>query len=58
MIFAILESRKEVEVVEDLKECLGTFVIIAGSIDYGYKLIKLLSKIYKRFKKPHTYKRK
>ena len=44
--------------MEDVKEVLATFVIIAGSIDYGYKLIKWLKKMYVELKKPRRYKKK
>ena len=37
--------------VDDLFDTLSKFVILAGTIDYGLKLIKVLPKIFKEFKK-------
>lgn len=44
--------------VEDLLSILTGFVAIAGTIDYGYKLIKLLVKAYEKFKNPYRRRRK
>ena len=38
--------------VEDLFDILTKFVAVAGTIDYGYKAIKLLVKVYEKFKSP------
>lgn len=42
---------EEVKAVEDdLFNILSKFVILAGSIDYGLRLIKILPKLFKAFK--------
>ena len=38
--------------VEDLFDILTKFVAVAGTIDYGYKAIKLVVKVYEKFKSP------
>lgn len=43
---------------DSLKEILGTFVIIAGTIDYGYKALKLFLKLYEKLKSPRRVRRK
>ena len=47
-----------VAVVDDLFDILTKFVAIAGTIDYGFKAIKLLIKMYDKLKSPRKFKRK
>ena len=44
--------------MEDLFDVLTKFVAIAGTLDYGYKLIKFLIKIYQKLKVPRKFRRK
>lgn len=44
--------------VDDLFDILTKFVAIAGTIDYGYKAIKLLVRMYEKFKSPRKRKLK
>ena len=44
--------------VEDLFDILTKFVAVAGTIDYGYKAIKLLVKMYEKLKSPRKRRRK
>ena len=44
--------------VEDLFDILTKFVAIAGTIDYGWKAIKFLVKMYEKLKRPRKFKRK
>ena len=44
--------------VDELFDILFKFVAIGGTIEYGYKAIKLLIKMYNTLKSPHKYKRK
>lgn len=39
---------------DTLKELFGDFVLLAATIDYGYKLIKWLKKAYKKLKSPRV----
>ena len=43
--------------VEDLFDILTKFVVIAGAIDYGFKTIKLLVKMYEKHKAPRKRRR-
>ena len=44
--------------VDDLFDILTKFVAVAGTIDYGYKLLKILVKMYDKLKSPRKFKRK
>ena len=57
--FVMITFRKGgVAVVDDLFDILTKFVAIAGTIDYGFKAIKLLIKMYDKLKSPRKFKRK
>ena len=43
---------------DTIKELLGTFVLIAASIEYGSKTIKLLKGLYKELKNSRKRRRK
>ena len=44
-------------VVDDLFDILTKFVVVAGAIDYGFKAIKLLIKMYEKHKAPRKRRR-
>ena len=44
--------------VDNLKELLGDFVLLAATIDYSLKAIKWLIKFLDKHKSPRKFKRK